>query len=84
MVGTPGGMGHATDWRTVLVDRGGGSAQSHPSAQHVVSNLGFEPAGVDERSLVVVATLGDPDGKAVERRSSESYAWPLPDYKESE
>jgi hypothetical protein len=85
MVGTPGGMGHATGWRTALVDRGGGSAQSHPSAQHVVSELGFKLAGVDERPLVVVAALGHPDGKAVERRrSSESYAWPLPDYKESE
>jgi hypothetical protein len=78
-------MGHATDWRTVLVDRGGGSAQSHPSAQHVVSNLGFKPAGVDERSLVVVATLGHPDGKAVNGDEVVNrMRGPLPDYKESE
>jgi len=60
-------MGQAIGWRTVLIDPDGGSADSHPSAQHVVSGLDLKAAGVDERSLVVVATQGHHDEEAVEQ-----------------
>ena len=60
-------MGQAIGWRTVLVDPDGGSAESHPMAQCVVSELDFKLAGVDERSLVVVATQGHHDEEAVEQ-----------------
>jgi xanthine dehydrogenase accessory factor len=60
-------MGQAIGWRTVLVDPDGGSAEDHPSAQCVVSELDFKAAGVHERSLVVVATQGHHDEEAVEQ-----------------
>jgi xanthine dehydrogenase accessory factor len=60
-------MGQAIGWRTVLVDPDGGTAESHPSAHHVVSQLDLKAAGVDERSLVVVATQGQHDEEAVEQ-----------------
>jgi len=60
-------MGQAIGWRTVLVDPDGGSAESHPTAQCVVSELDFKVADVDERSLVVVATQGHHDEEAVEQ-----------------
>jgi xanthine dehydrogenase accessory factor len=60
-------MGQAIGWRTVLVDPDGGSADSHPWAQHVISGLDLKAAGVDERSLVVVATQGHHDEEAVEQ-----------------
>jgi xanthine dehydrogenase accessory factor len=60
-------MGQAIGWRTVLVDPDGGSAETHPSAQCVVSELDFKAAGVNERSLVVVATQGHHDEEAVEQ-----------------
>jgi xanthine dehydrogenase accessory factor len=60
-------MGQAIGWRTVLVDPDGGTAESHPLAQHVVSKLDFKAAGVDERSLVVVATQGHHDEEAIEQ-----------------
>jgi xanthine dehydrogenase accessory factor len=60
-------MGQAIGWRTVLVDPDGGAAESHPSAQCVVSALDFKAADVDERSLVVVATQGHHDEEAVEQ-----------------
>jgi xanthine dehydrogenase accessory factor len=60
-------MGQAIGWRTVLVDPDGGTAESHPLAQHVVSKLDFKEAGVDERSLVVVATQGHHDEEAIEQ-----------------
>ncbi|MGH3786230.1 MAG: XdhC family protein [Pseudonocardiaceae bacterium] len=60
-------MGQAIGWRTVLVDPDGGSAEDHPSAECVVSELDFKMAGVDERSIVVVATQGHHDEEAVEQ-----------------
>ncbi|MGH3773923.1 MAG: XdhC family protein [Pseudonocardiaceae bacterium] len=59
-------MGQAIGWRTVLVDPDGGAAENHPAAECVVSELDFKAAGVDERSLVVVATQGHHDEEAVE------------------
>jgi hypothetical protein len=67
MVGTLVRTGQVIGWRTVLMDPDGGSAESHPSAQHVVSELDFKTAGVDELSLVVVATQGHHDEDAVEQ-----------------
>lgn len=67
MVETLVEMGQAIGWRIVLVDPDGGSAESHPSAHHVVSELDLKAAGVDERSLVVVATQGHHDEEAVEQ-----------------
>jgi xanthine dehydrogenase accessory factor len=66
MVETLVQMAQAIGWRTVLVDPDGGSAESHPSAECVISQLDFKLAGVDERSLVVVATQGHHDEEAVE------------------
>jgi xanthine dehydrogenase accessory factor len=60
-------MGQAIGWRTVLVDPDGGTAESHPMAETVVSSLDLKIAGVDERSLVVVATQGHHDEEAVEQ-----------------
>lgn len=60
-------MGQAIGWRTVLVDPDGGTPENHPSAQCVVSELDFKAAGVNERSLVVVATQGHHDEEAVEQ-----------------
>jgi xanthine dehydrogenase accessory factor len=60
-------MGQAIGWRTVLVDPDGGSAERHPMAESVVSQLDLKAAGVDERSLVVVATQGHHDEEAVEQ-----------------
>jgi xanthine dehydrogenase accessory factor len=60
-------MGQALGWRAVLVDPDGGSAESHPSADHVVSGLDLKAAGVDERSFVVVATQGHHDEEAIEQ-----------------
>jgi xanthine dehydrogenase accessory factor len=60
-------MGQVLGWRTVLVDPDGGSAKDHPSALQVVSKLDLAEAGVDERSLVVVATQGHHDEEAVEQ-----------------
>ncbi|MGH3765279.1 MAG: XdhC family protein [Pseudonocardiaceae bacterium] len=60
-------MGQAIGWRTVLVDPDGGTAESHPFAEHVVSKLDFKAAGVDERSLVVVATQGHHDEESIEQ-----------------
>jgi xanthine dehydrogenase accessory factor len=60
-------MGQAIGWRTVLVDPDGGSAERHPMAESVVSELDLKAAGVDERSLVVVATQGHHDEEAVEQ-----------------
>jgi len=59
-------MAQAIGWRTILVDPDGGSAESHPSAECVVSGLDLKLAGVDEHSLVVVATQGHHDEEAVE------------------
>lgn len=67
MVETLVEMGQAIGWRTVLVDPDGGSTENHPSAQRVVSKLDFNEAGVDDRSLVVVATQGHHDEEAVEQ-----------------
>ena len=60
-------MGQAIGWRTVLVDPDGGSADNHPSAECVVSELDFKMAGVYERSMIVVATQGHHDEEAVEQ-----------------
>lgn len=59
-------MAQAIGWRPVLVDADGGTSADHPSAERVVSGLDFKEAGVDERSLVVVATQGHHDEDAVE------------------
>ncbi|MQA13931.1 MAG: YHS domain-containing protein [Pseudonocardiaceae bacterium] len=60
-------MATAIGWHTVLLDPDGGSSEDHPHADRVVSELDFEAAGVNERSIVVVATQGHHDEDAVER-----------------
>lgn len=57
----------AIGWQGVLVDPDGGTAEDHPSIERVVSRLDVKEAGVDERSLVVVATQGHHDEEAVEQ-----------------
>lgn len=54
-------------WRTVLVDADATSPEDHPGAGTVVNGLDLEAAGVNDRSLVVVATQGHHDEEAVER-----------------
>lgn len=69
-------MGQAIGLPAVLVDRDSGSAQSHPPAHRVLSELDFIAAGFDECSLVVMTTPSQPHEQAVERRRSrELYAW---------
>jgi xanthine dehydrogenase accessory factor len=68
-------MAQAIGWRTVLVDPDGGSAEKYPAAECVVSELNFKMAGVDERSLVVVATQGHHDEEAVEQALGASPAY---------
>ena len=67
MVETLVQMAQTIGWRAVLVDADGGSAEDHPLAERVVSGLDFKEAGVDGRSLVVVATQGHHDEEAVEQ-----------------
>jgi xanthine/CO dehydrogenase XdhC/CoxF family maturation factor len=50
----------------MLVDPDCGSAESRPPVEHAVSELDLKAAGVDERSLVVVATHGH-DGEPIEQ-----------------
>lgn len=60
-------MAQVIGWRSVLVDPDGGSAEDHPSIARVVSGINFKEAGVDPRSLIVVATQGHHDEEAVEQ-----------------
>lgn len=66
MVETLVQMAQAIGWRAVLVDADGGSSENYPAAERVVSGLDLKEAGVDGRSLVVVATQGHHDEEAVE------------------
>jgi xanthine dehydrogenase accessory factor len=53
------------DWRTVCVDDEG-TADDHPAAGQVVTKLDLAEAGVNARSLVVIATQGHYDEPALE------------------
>jgi xanthine dehydrogenase accessory factor len=55
----------ALDWRTVCVDDEG-TADDHPAAGRVVTKLDLAEAGVNARSMVVVATQGHYDEPALE------------------
>ena len=65
-VGTLASMASALGWRTVVVDDGG-TAEDYPGAGRVLTSLDLEPAGITERSFVVVATQGHYDEDALER-----------------
>jgi xanthine dehydrogenase accessory factor len=67
MVETLVQMAQAVGWRAILVDADGGSSDDFPLAERVVSGLDLKEAGVDGRSLVVVATQGHHDEEAVEQ-----------------
>ncbi|MGQ0774412.1 MAG: XdhC family protein [Pseudonocardiales bacterium] len=75
MVETLVHMVQAIGWRAVLVDADGGSAEDHPAAERVVSGLDFKEAGVDGRSLIVVATQGHHDEEAVEQALAAGSAY---------
>lgn len=66
MVGTLTSLAKTLGWRTVVVDDRG-DPDSHPDAGLVVTTLDLEAAGVDESSLVVVATQGQYDELAVDK-----------------
>lgn len=66
MVGTLTSLAKTLGWRTVVVDDRG-DPDSHPDAGLVVTTLDLEAAGVDENSLVVVATQGQYDELAVDK-----------------
>ncbi|HZD18079.1 MAG TPA: XdhC family protein [Actinomycetota bacterium] len=65
-VGTLATMAVALGWRTVVVDDGG-SPEDYPGAGRVLTTLDLGPAGISERSFVVVATQGHYDEDALER-----------------
>ncbi|HEY7755172.1 MAG TPA: XdhC family protein [Actinomycetota bacterium] len=65
-VATLAALATALGWRTVVVDDGGAEAD-YPDAGRVLTTLDLEPAGVTERSFVVVATQGHYDEDALER-----------------
>ena len=56
----------AMGWRTVAVDDGGDPAE-HPGADRMLASMDLPAAGVDERSVVVIATPGHSDVAAVEQ-----------------
>lgn len=60
-------MAQVIGWRAVLVDPDGGSSEDHPRIERVVSGIDFKEAGVDGRSLIVVATQGHHDEESVEQ-----------------
>ena len=59
------GLASVLGWRTVCVDDEG-TADDHPAADQVVTKLDLAEAGVNERSLVVIATQGHYDESALE------------------
>jgi xanthine dehydrogenase accessory factor len=65
-VATLASMAGSLGWRTVVVDDGG-TAQDYPDAGRVLTTLDLGPAGVSDRSFVVVATQGHYDEDALER-----------------
>jgi xanthine dehydrogenase accessory factor len=65
-VATLAAMAGALGWRTVVVDDGG-IEDDYPTAGRVLTTLDLEPARVNERSFVVVATQGHYDEDALER-----------------
>ncbi|HEX6230871.1 MAG TPA: XdhC family protein [Actinomycetota bacterium] len=65
-VGTLASMAGALGWRTVVIDDGG-VPEDYPGAGRVLTGLDLEPAGITERSFVVVATQGHYDEDALER-----------------
>ena len=66
MVGTLTSLARTLGWRTVVIDDRG-DPEAHPQADHVVTTLDLEAAGVSENSLVVVATQGQYDELAVDK-----------------
>lgn len=65
-VATIASMAGSLGWRTVVVDDGG-TADDYPDAGRVLTTLDLGPAGVSDRSFVVVATQGHYDEEALER-----------------
>jgi xanthine dehydrogenase accessory factor len=65
-VATLAAMAGALGWRTVVVDDGG-IETDYPDAGRVLTTLDLGPAGINERSFVVVATQGHYDEDALER-----------------
>jgi xanthine dehydrogenase accessory factor len=59
-------LANALGWRTVVVDDGG-AEDDYQDAGRVLTTLDLEPAGITERSFVVVATQGHYDEDALER-----------------
>ncbi len=59
-------MAGALGWRTVVVDDGG-APEDYPDVGRVLTTLDLDPAGVTDRSYVVVATQGHYDEDALER-----------------
>jgi xanthine dehydrogenase accessory factor len=66
MVRTLTALARTLGWRTVVVDDRG-DPEAHPQADHVVTTLDLEAAGVGENSLIVVATQGQYDELAVDK-----------------
>jgi xanthine dehydrogenase accessory factor len=61
-------MAPALGWRATLVDaEAGADPEGHPGIESVVRSLDLAAAGVDERSVVVVATQGHYDEEALEQ-----------------
>lgn len=68
VVGALAGMAAALGWRATVVDTDADAGRGEPpGTSGVVPSLDLPAAGVDERSLVVVATQGHYDEEALEQ-----------------
>lgn len=74
LVGTLTKMANLLGWRTVVLDDKG-DPEAHPEAGQVVTALDMELAGVNEGSLVVVATQGQYDELAVDKALASPAAY---------
>lgn len=74
LVGTLTTMANTLGWRTVVVDDRG-DPEAHPEAGTVITTLDLDLAGVNEGSLVVVATQGQYDELAVDKALASPAAY---------
>lgn len=74
VVSTLVALAGALGWRTAVVDDGG-TAEDHPDADAVRTDLDLGPLAIDRRSFVVVATQGHYDELALEAALATDAGW---------
>ena len=74
MVHTLAAMAGTLGWWTTVVDDGG-TPETWPEADRVVTALDLEAAGVGPRAALVIATQGHYDEEALERAVRSSAGW---------